>query len=189
MTLYIPSRDANLNSYWLNIAIHFAREIGAHRYHQDFNKDMPVKHLHKLKRLWWSCIIRDRIIALGVRRPLRINWSNSDLDLPSLVTEELYTEAERSRVYILEDKLRILQSLSSLCELSLIFTDVLDILYPQRGCSRFDLPSKLFLDIESCCTKLDNWYKRTKAVLPLFTEPYNHDSDMLLFASLNYIYY
>ncbi|KAF4417684.1 Cutinase transcription factor 1 beta [Colletotrichum fructicola] len=34
------------------------------------------------KRIWWSCFMRDRLIALGMRRPTRIK--DGDFDVPML---------------------------------------------------------------------------------------------------------
>lgn len=75
--------------HWLGIAISLARTIGMNCDTRQSGMDPKTRHLWK--RLWWCCFMRDRLISLGMRRPLRIH--EGDSDLPMLEIEDFETEA------------------------------------------------------------------------------------------------
>lgn len=69
--------------YWLSLAITHAKVVGMDRL-ASYNSASDVK-LQLWKRIWWSCYIRDRLIAVGLRRPLQIQeheFSTPLLKLP-----------------------------------------------------------------------------------------------------------
>ena len=76
--------------HWLGVAISVARTIG-------LNCDtsgatlMSAKKRCLWKRIWWSCFMRDRLIAIGMRRPMRINHTESDV--PMLEVSDFETNA------------------------------------------------------------------------------------------------
>ncbi|KIX94625.1 uncharacterized protein Z520_09671 [Fonsecaea multimorphosa CBS 102226] len=69
--------------HFLGIAISLALTIGLHR-KQTFSNPSLQKHL--FKRIWWSCYMRDRMLAFGMSRPLRIN--NNDFNTPLLELDD-----------------------------------------------------------------------------------------------------
>lgn len=80
--------------YWLGIATSVARTIG-------INCDtstaplMSQRQRQLWKRIWWSCYMRDRMIAIGMRRPMRIqdgDFSVGMLELDDFETEPLSPE-------------------------------------------------------------------------------------------------
>lgn len=75
---YEAPEDQKDTWHWMGVAISLAHTIALHR--------NPITHStgkHKLrKRIWWSCFMRDRLIALGMRRPTRIK--DEDFDVPML---------------------------------------------------------------------------------------------------------
>lgn len=86
------------------------------------------------KRLWWSCIIRDRIISLSSRRPLRITRHIFDsTTAPRLTREDLEDSISHAIVY---DK-RTSEQQMSLClsqiGLVIILSDALDVTCPSDG--------------------------------------------------------
>nr|KAK5448417.1 hypothetical protein LTR18_001505 [Exophiala xenobiotica] len=83
--------------HWLGVAISVARTIG-------LNCDtsnaplMTLQKRHLWKRIWWCCFMRDRLIAIGMRRPMRINTGDTDvpmLELADFETDPLPTELTR----------------------------------------------------------------------------------------------
>ena len=56
--------------YWCGISLSFAYSLGLDREQREAGVDDPLYSLRK--RLWWSCYMRDKLIALSVRRPPRI---------------------------------------------------------------------------------------------------------------------
>lgn len=70
--------------YWMGIAISTAHSINLHR--DPSTMDIPQAEKRLRKRMWWSCFIRDRLIALGARKPSRI--SEDEFNVPMLVESD-----------------------------------------------------------------------------------------------------
>jgi len=98
MTYWYESPDDPKDVWhWLGVAISLARTIG-------LNCDTSTSPLsldkQKLwKRIWWCCYMRDRLVAVGMRRPIRIR--EEDFDVPMLEVADFNTqplEAELNRM-------------------------------------------------------------------------------------------
>lgn len=75
---YEAPEDQKDTWHWMGVAISLAHTVALHR-----NPASVSATQHKLrKRIWWSCFMRDRLIALGMRRPTRIK--DEDFDVPML---------------------------------------------------------------------------------------------------------
>lgn len=70
--------------HWMGVAISLSHTIGLHRNPAKSNMDPNRQKLWK--RIWWSCYMRDRLVALGMRRPTRIK--TEDCDVPMLTIED-----------------------------------------------------------------------------------------------------
>ncbi|KAF8534335.1 fungal-specific transcription factor domain-containing protein [Trichophaea hybrida] len=70
--------------HWMGVAISLSHTIGLHRNPENSNMDSKRQKLWK--RIWWSCYMRDRLVALGMRRPTRIK--TEDCDVPMLTMED-----------------------------------------------------------------------------------------------------
>lgn len=70
--------------HWMGVAISLSHTIGLHRNPEKSNMDVKKQRLWK--RIWWSCFMRDRLIALGMRRPTRIK--SEDYDVPMLTIDD-----------------------------------------------------------------------------------------------------
>lgn len=83
MTYWYETPDDQKDSHhWMGIAVSLAQTIGLHRNPERMD---PAKQ--KLwKRMWWSTYMRDRLIALGMRRPTRIK--TGDFDVPMLTVDD-----------------------------------------------------------------------------------------------------
>jgi len=80
-TFWYESPDDQKDTWhWMGVAISLAHTIGLHR--NPTASNMPPKKQKLWKRIWWSCFMRDRLIALGMRRPTRIK--DEDFDVPML---------------------------------------------------------------------------------------------------------
>ncbi|POS71398.1 cutinase transcription factor 1 beta [Diaporthe helianthi] len=81
MTYWYETPDDQKDTWhWMGVAISLAHTIGLHR--NPDNNTMPPRRQRLWKRIWWSCFMRDRLIALGMRRPTRIK--DEDFDVPML---------------------------------------------------------------------------------------------------------
>lgn len=89
MTYWYETPDDQKDTWhWMGVAISLAHTIGLHRNSEKSNMDIRKKRLWK--RIWWSCFMRDRLIALGMRRPTRIK--DEDFDVPELTLEDFEIE-------------------------------------------------------------------------------------------------
>lgn len=85
MTYWYETPDDQKDSHhWMGIAVSLSHTIGLHRSPERSNMDAGRRKLWK--RIWWSTYMRDRLIALGMRRPTRIK--NEDFDVPMLTTDD-----------------------------------------------------------------------------------------------------
>ncbi|KAL1910191.1 hypothetical protein Sste5344_003805 [Sporothrix stenoceras] len=83
MTYWYDCPDNDKDTwYWMGIALSLAQVSSYHR-----EPLMPsVKQRRLRRRIWWSCVIRDRLLALGVRRPSRIY--NEDFRVDPLTVDD-----------------------------------------------------------------------------------------------------
>ena len=68
----------------MGVATSIAHTIGLHR--NPDNSNLDSKRVKLWKRIWWSTYMRDRLIALGMRRPIRIK--TEDFDVPMLTLDD-----------------------------------------------------------------------------------------------------
>jgi len=85
MTYWYETPDDQKDSHhWMGIAVSLSHTIGLHRNPE--RSTMDPKRQRLWKRIWWSTFMRDRLIALGMRRPTRIK--DEDFDVPMLTLED-----------------------------------------------------------------------------------------------------
>ncbi|EMD01250.1 hypothetical protein BAUCODRAFT_29699 [Baudoinia panamericana UAMH 10762] len=82
MTYWYETPDDQKDSHhWMGIAVSLSHTIGLHR-NPEKSASMDVPRQKLWKRIWWSTYMRDRLVALGMRRPTRIK--DADFDVPML---------------------------------------------------------------------------------------------------------
>lgn len=137
MTYWHESPDDQKDIWhWLGIATSLANTIGLHRDPGSLAMEPKQKHLRK--RIWWSLYMRDRLVALAMRRSPRIQ--QKDCDVPILDGEDFDIQPIGDEVTCIppnrcsfihdEDKLR---RLAKLCveetKLCVIISHVLQVQY------------------------------------------------------------
>ncbi|KAK7226035.1 hypothetical protein V2G26_014038 [Clonostachys chloroleuca] len=81
MSSWSDMPHANKDSWhWLGVAISMAYAVGMNN--QSTILVQPPREQRLWRRIWWSCYSRDRFLALGLRRPMRIN--NEDVTVTGL---------------------------------------------------------------------------------------------------------
>ncbi|KIV93029.1 hypothetical protein PV10_04274 [Exophiala mesophila] len=73
--------------HWMGIASSLAFSLGLHRKAADTIDNLRENRLRR--RVWWSCCLRDRIIALAMSRAMRIH--DDEFDTPRLTYEDFDT--------------------------------------------------------------------------------------------------
>lgn len=89
MTYWYETPDDQKDTWhWMGVAISLAHTIGLHR--NPASTSMSPRKQKLWKRIWWSCFMRDRLVALGMRRPTRIK--DEDYDVPMLTESDFEIE-------------------------------------------------------------------------------------------------
>ena len=140
LTLYTPLDDPVAHTYWLSIAIQHARRV--HAFDIDARATARPERACRLQRLWWCCIIRDRSISLGLRRPMQIPAS-AVRAVPFLALDSFFGLSASSELAAPSIQRILIKEFNRYCALSVRLSDVLEILYPLWEPFPSTLPSKL----------------------------------------------
>jgi len=90
MTYWYETPDDQKDSHhWMGIAVSLSHTIGLHR-NPEKSSTMDGPRQRLWKRIWWSTYMRDRLVALGMRRPTRIK--DKDFDVPMLKLDDFELE-------------------------------------------------------------------------------------------------
>ncbi|KAL3449086.1 hypothetical protein BJX65DRAFT_306627 [Aspergillus insuetus] len=137
LTHHSSSSDLHAGSLWLSIAIQNAIVYNAlHPSPNTFSTANPTpapnpstKKENLKRRIWWSILLCDRIIPLGLRRHPQITPQTMDLTGESCLTplgeRDLEDEISCSEVYDAETKRLLARVLGVQCELAVALSDVL----------------------------------------------------------------
>lgn len=81
---YTDPQDHTGSWYWIGIAIALSQALGLHRSPQLNNRNQrpPQSQQPLIRRIWWSCVVRDRWLSLAKGRPLRIHHDDCDISMP-----------------------------------------------------------------------------------------------------------
>ena len=159
---------------------------------------MPKKEKLRKKRLFWCCILRDRILPLGVRRSIYITNAHFNFSKNTpLTARDLQDEITGSRVYAPQAKQSLAELVARLCELAVILTDVIMLLYPvdelpPASSSSADdaLPiSKQNSLIEKAKSDLTRWYEGAVVKFPTPAGIGDAHESVALYTNLMYLYY
>jgi hypothetical protein len=136
-----------------------------------------------LKRVWWTCICRDRLLALGVRRSLQIGPCDFDFTHPAPDETDFVNEIHRSQVYEASSKRQLVELFRAQCELAVALTDCLNALFPRfPGASISD-------DLPIFVYQLERWFKANcSKICPSRQERVQNES-VVLYTNLLLAYY
>ena len=74
--------------HWIGVATSLSQSLGFHRDPGQSGVSLYQRRLWR--RVWWYCFYRDRWIAWGMGRPMRI--ALEDCDVPELTKNDLYSQ-------------------------------------------------------------------------------------------------
>jgi len=115
MTFWYESPDDQKDTWhWMGVAISLAHTIGLHR--DPAATSMPLRKQKLWKRIWWSCFMRDRLIALGMRRPTRIK--DEDFDVPMLEKSDFDLETLSDDITVISAECTLMRDTSMQEELA-----------------------------------------------------------------------
>jgi hypothetical protein len=181
-----------LNTFWLGMSIQSAKDAGAHRYHT--NKSLTPERRNVLKRLWWCCILRDRILPLGVRRPLHISCADFNFSAAPLTKEDFENEIQKSKVYDAATKSSLVELFLTLCNLAVALTDILMVVYPLSESPESNLPDDMGVElalhrVSTCKALLNSWFETASLTFPTPAGLGDTHESVILYTNLMYMYY
>ncbi|RYC82392.1 hypothetical protein BFJ63_vAg14698 [Fusarium oxysporum f. sp. narcissi] len=188
LTFQFSALEPHAGSTWLAIAIQNAIVAQAHTF-QAPGSSMSRKKSNK--RLWWSLFWRDRVLTLGLRKPLQITPSSFNVSLDPITLEDLADEAETSAVYDSRTKRQLADIINYQCRLAVLLTDTLSICY---GPNAFDITYSLdnfeqtLSQIRTAKSNLARWKKEADRALHPFLNGKGAHRSTTLISSVVYIY-
>ncbi|KAJ6284835.1 hypothetical protein J3E71DRAFT_389933 [Bipolaris maydis] len=185
LTYHAPFTSDGASTFWLSQAVDYSKRAGAHLCTR-IDNDSREKIF--LKRLWWCCILRDRIMALVLRQQLHIKPADFDLSLPGPGQNDFADEIRFSMVYDKTTKVNLVHVFGVLCELAVVLNDVLKVLHSGTLLRRGEVqPSHKEMRQWSC--ELDIWYERALDRFSVLTSVPEAHKSLILFRNMIYIYY
>ncbi|KAK8061510.1 fungal-specific transcription factor domain-containing protein [Apiospora phragmitis] len=196
------------NSTWLSAAIQHAKNAEAHHYSalpsfSPVMSPLQYKKQNVLKRLWWCCIVRDRILPLGMRRSLKITRSHFDFSSsPAFGYKDMADEVERSDVYDSATKKYLIEIFVQIVDLCTVLTDLIMMVFPlddSPGWGKKIGPDET-VKVRECKQALRRWYTLTIQKFPMFggcgsprtavtRGTGHHHESAILYTNMMYMYY
>ncbi|RFU25785.1 hypothetical protein B7463_g10557, partial [Scytalidium lignicola] len=119
---YSSMIDQKHTWYWVHQAISLAQATGLHRNPGNIPQ-------HRLwARIWWGCLVRDRLVSLGTGRPMHVN--SLDCDVPMLSLEDLREEGDSL------DECAVKETFVELIKLCQLIEGVLSLRYSPAAAAR-----------------------------------------------------
>ncbi|KFG87983.1 hypothetical protein MANI_028141 [Metarhizium anisopliae] len=127
LTFYTPPTNAHAANSWLDRAIQLGKLAETHPKTCKESVKQPNAQPTWKKRLWWSILIRDRSLCLGLRRkPLMTSKELKFVSSP-IEDEELMREICESRVYDRPTKHVLAGIFREQCQLGLLLTAMVSL--------------------------------------------------------------
>ena len=144
---YSDTEDRAGAYHWIGIAIGLCQSLGLHRNSElNISKHrLPTAQLSVLRRIWWSCVLRDRWLSLGMGRPMRINPADCEVPMPSVgdaIRELESMPAQIRQEYIPIDTEWLASLWVKLISISDLLGRIIDIFYKPKK----PLPNKIILE-------------------------------------------
>ncbi|KAI1827490.1 hypothetical protein F4861DRAFT_366671 [Xylaria intraflava] len=206
LSFWVSNPSFDSNTAWLCVAIQNAKNAEAHIYSamptfSPVTEPIESRKQRSLKRLWWCCIVRDRLISLCMRRSIQISRAHFDVSSNSSIGFlDLVGEVGQSKVYDAKTKRHLIEMFLQLSELCSILTDVLTLVFPLDdvpGWGRYN-GAEGAAKVRECKVALRRWYQAATLRFPIFggntsrrttgDKPSYHDS-VILYTNLIYMIY
>ncbi|KAG5973584.1 Cutinase transcription factor 1 beta [Claviceps digitariae] len=117
MTYWYETPDDQKDTWhWMGVAISLAHTIGLHR--NPGTTSMSTSKQRLWKRIWWSCFMRDRLVALGMRRPTRVK--DEDFDVPMLLESDFDIQPLREGISVVPAECTLIRDVNMQRELAVM---------------------------------------------------------------------
>jgi hypothetical protein len=172
-------------SLWLSRAIQNATLIGCQ---PGLSKDVEPQ---LKRRLWWSILLRDRALSLGLRRrPQLLSLDFGSVPADPLEESEFQEEIAKSQVYDPATKRMLFRVLQEQCCLAVLLTEMSSFIFSTHGISAPLLSAEDFNTalLRLCRIKrsLQQWEVRSQTSS---LAPKDPPEAVTLFINFTYMYY
>lgn len=158
-----------MDSVWLTIAINHAEIVGAHQYESSLS--MHHSNENTLKRLWWCCIVQDRLASLCLGRRTQIDAARFDASsYRPFGISDLRNEIHHSQVFNATLKSHLIGLLEKFLHLCLVLSSLFHLAYGQAQPLPGDF-NKTLEEIVAVKSQLREWYKDISHNLPHLIDP------------------
>ncbi|KAL4925692.1 Zn(II)2Cys6 transcription factor [Aspergillus undulatus] len=184
LTLHTSANEPQISSLWLTRAMQNAMIIGC--------QPGPTEDIEPSlkKRLWWSIILRDRSLCLGLRR--RPQVTSTDMSMVAELPDEgdFDDEIHNSPVYSLETKRMMLKVLQEQCRLAVLLSEMITFVFASHGIAAPSLSLEQFQEELAKIARTKTAMQRWEACSPLYqwTEGKAPEA-VTLFTNFTYMYY
>lgn len=188
LTHRFNQEDRQAGSIWLGIAIQNARAS-----HDGPWGSGSLPSQGPLKRLW-SCIhLRDRIISMGLRRPMQLP-SIQDIEANALTDEDLADETHQSQVYDAPTKRRLSHILVQQYRLAVLMGEVMRITQhqgarPDTSTASASTGNKNKLRLPAIQERLQQWHDDAIASFDNHSQVKKPHLSAVMFSNITLIYY
>lgn len=185
--------SSQTNTWWLSNAIFYARRAHSDRFYEIRRDQAPRRTA--LKRLWWGCVVRDRVLPLGMHRPIQIRDDLAIADNSRFLTEaDFEDEIGASRVHSPDTQRHILHIINLMCRLCEALTPVLRTVLPPAKCRDRAVTTPetfqpLMRDIKAHFERLHGWYESATLSFPSPVSLGDEHDTVVICANLMFIYY
>lgn len=169
MSLMYSTWDERRHTWhWTGLAYDAARSMGLQR--EPAMRCVSDKERRFRRRLWWSLYIRDRMIALGTRRPMRIRDEDFNVSILGLEDFHLETAQKGSQLHGIVPSLEERSSTARMCiqlaKLGVCIGHVVSSQYttlttkPDVSCTTMVLSKEdgeCSEEVAACEKELDHW--------------------------------
>lgn len=140
------------------------------------------------KRLWWSILLRDRSLCIGLRRRPQVYVEYWDW----LEEDDFEEEIQYSQVYDKATKRQLFQVLQEQCRLAVLLSDLVSLVFVPRGISSCFLTMAEFEGMMSTIERINQslveWEIKTPFPAPTPTEPTDLDNPVAILTNLTFMY-
>ncbi|KAJ5245809.1 Transcription factor [Penicillium chermesinum] len=165
LTHYLSGATPQAQSFWLTRAIENAMIMEGQSSAVAENVIESMK-----RRIWWSILLRDRSICIGLRRRPQVTSINLHACRDCLTEEDFEHEMHDSRAYDRQTKQAILSSLLELCHLAVLLTDLASLIFAPRVSPAVSYTAEEFSALMGTVEKIKQsllvWYESAESAKP-----------------------
>lgn len=186
--------EKKANSIWLARAIQHAKILKANEC-----TSALLQNQNTLRRIWFSCILRDRILSLCLRRKVQISPGCLNRHAHYAMSyNDFSDEIQRSRVYEADSKRSLITMMLLMADLCFCLSNILTVAHSVRDATEPQShgSSRKTMQIWECKKDLETWFMKAVSSSPVLasTQPGHQQDDrprgsILMFAHLVWVYY